>query len=155
MVQFATLPSKVFSLWQRLGKRFKLEDSPPSGLGARLGTTIIPVTQADALLTTLNTSQVDLDLSAAPGGRVTAFTVPQGKRWIVYQFFLASVTGNSQLLLVGDPKQVRLTSSGTGDHMWSHPIPMNEGWYLAAATTGNGADNNEECSILYSEEDAF
>jgi len=154
-VQLATLPSKIFSLWIRLGARFKLEDSPPTGLGARLGTTIIPVTQADNLLSTLNTNQVDLDLTASPGGRVTAFTVPAGKRWTVYQLFLASVTGNSQLMLVGDPKTVRLTTSGTGDHMWSHPIPMEEAWYLAAATTGNGSDNNEECSILYSEEDAY
>ena len=155
MVQWATLPSKIFSLWIRLGSRFKLEDSPPTGLGARLGTTIIPVTQADALLTSLETNQTDLDLTAAAGGRVTAFTVPSGKRWTIYQIFLSTITGNSQLMLVGSPKTVRLTPSGSGDHVWSHPIPANEGWYIAAATTGNAADNNEECSILYTEEDAY
>jgi hypothetical protein len=155
MVQFATLPSKIFSLWHRLGVRFKLEDSPPSGLGARLGTTIIPVTQADALLSTLDIAKKDLDLSAAGGSFVTAFTVPAGKRWTIYHLHLLSTAGQSQLLLSDNSQSVRLGLSKTGPHDWSGSMPADESWIITAATTGSGSDNNRECSILYDEEDAY
>jgi len=155
MVQFATLPSKIFSLWNRLGSRFKLEDSPPSGLGARLGTTIIPVTQADALLKTMDVGKKDLDLSASAGTFVTAFTVPANKRWTIYHLHLISTTGSSQLLLSDGSQSVRLGDSKTGAHDWSGVMPADENWLVTAATSGSGADNNRECTILYEEEDAY
>jgi hypothetical protein len=149
------LPSKIFSLWIRLGSRFKLEDSPPTGLGARLGTTIIPVTQADALLQTLTINKIDLDLSGSAGTNVTAFTVPSGKRWIIYHLHLLSTTGSSQFVLTGGGKTVRLTADTTGVHDLDTQLPADENWEVKCTRTGNGADGNRECSILYTEEDAF
>jgi hypothetical protein len=139
--------------------RFLLEDSPPTGVGPRLGTVIQPITDADALLRELTADTDDVNISGTAGSWVTFKTVPAGKRWKCWMITQQATSSASQLAItMGTPgvePVIRITESTNDLILFQGPLELDEGWSIVAATSGNGSDSGREHGIIYEEEDAY
>lgn len=151
------LESKQFGLWRRLGRRFLLEDQPPAGLGAHVGTTVHLVTDAGVLLRTPTLDVATIDISAAAGAFVSYFVVPRGERWIMKAIWRVGTTGSSRVLLRDSPvtNTMNLSVGGTGEAVLTNEIAIDEGWDLGMESTGNGGDTTITLRILYERDFAF
>ena len=145
----------ISPLIKRLVDRFNLQETPIDPVTAWiLHKTIQPVTLVDELLKTLHVERVVVDISAAGA---TAFTVPPGKRWQVFELVKEATIGSTKFSLrsgVGG-QYAFLTPGGTGEtHLVRSPFPMAENWYLQLEA-GGGEDDTIGCEIIYQEEDAY
>lgn len=77
------LPSKLWILWRRLARRFELEDSPPTGLGASVDTSIQPVSDIDDLVADVTIE--DQTLTSVVSAFVAGLVCPVNERWMVYR----------------------------------------------------------------------
>lgn len=90
-----TIPSRALEVWRRLYTRFRLEPFPAS-VGPDVSKTIIPVTQADALLTSYTRVTGDsATMGAASTNTFDVITVPAGERWTVYFIEVQRLTGDN------------------------------------------------------------
>ena len=91
MLQTPGYTTDAPGLWQKLGDRFGLR-AGPAGSG-RLSSTIVPVTQMDALATLHKVESFTTTITST--GFVAAFTVPQGERWRVLIFTWRAESGGT------------------------------------------------------------
>lgn len=142
-------------IFARLVRRFNLQAypiSPDETVG--LQETIQPVTQVDDLLREGKVDTEAVDISGA--GRVTAFTVPQGKRWKLLWLWKEATTAVTEIRVFdGVVGIIVILSSTTAASKDMGSKVMEEGWSIDASGTGNGADNARSINIWYEEEDAF
>jgi len=102
------IPSKLFSLYTRLYRRFALEPYPLQDSTAEVSTTIQPVTQADELLRDVKgVSAVSASISAGVTAWVTVLTVPEGVRWrlVALSTFRASGDNLADQLRINDQSE--------------------------------------------------
>lgn len=154
-----TQPSKLFDLWRRLYTRFSIEPFPATGEGPAVGTTIIPITDADALLTAPLATSDSLDLSASAGAFVLAQTVPAGKRWTLMWLFRSATVANSRVRAVVTPAAIGLglTLQATSLEIpeFITGIVFEQGDTIGMETTGNVGDDAVTLQLYLLEEDAF
>ena len=141
---------------ERMTRRFKLLFGAfPVRLN--LFPTILPVTSTDELLRETKIGKVTgLDLSGS--GLVVAFTVPEGKRWTVYQYMTSTTAAGSEVVIAdpdGEQTQVTATTTTSAFVNLSQPWILKERWTINRDSTGDVGDANESMEIMYLEEDAF
>jgi len=140
--------------------RFRIEplpaqDTEPPGVL----TTIIPVTDADALVTIQLANTVQLDLDVVAGTYVVAFTVPDGKRWRVRYCRRSSSTANSRVRGVFTPSAVTVFLSvfGTSDQVleYMRDYIMEQGDTIGMEATDDVGDGSINLTVVVDEMDAF
>jgi len=89
------IPSQRFDVWARLYDRFTLEPSVGESGPPSVSEIVIPVTDADALVTDRVRHGALVNLSGS--GDIIAHTVPTGKRWVVQWIMLIDATGSTYL----------------------------------------------------------
>jgi len=138
-----TLPSKRFGVWARLVTRFTLEAAPPEvgGIPA-VGTTIVPVTDADALLLTPSNFNTIIDLDISAGTFVPAATVPSGQRWHLQRFWRSATTAASRMSIAfADGSEFRLSVQATAESVGSMSgIILDVGDAIGMESTDNVGD---------------
>ena len=156
----STQPSRLFDLWRRMYTRFRIEplpaqDTDPPGVL----TTIIPVTDADALVTIQVANTVQLDLDVTDGIFVSAFTVPAGKRWRIRYARRSATTANSRARGIFTPSQVTVFLSvlGTSDEVLDHlkDFIMEQGDQIGLEGTDDVGDGSINITVVVDEMDAF
>lgn len=152
-----TLESRQYAIWRRLGRRFLLEDQPPGGPGAAVGTAIIPVTSADDLLRVPEIQQATVDIQAAAGAFVTFFTVPAGERWHLRTLWREGTTAESNVAVraPGSADIALLGVAGTGEVTVLNPGIIEEAWNLGMLSTGNAGDAARTLRALIDRDIAF
>lgn len=153
-------PSKLFDLWRRLYTRYQIEPVPvQDGQHPGVATTVFPVTDADELVTVqvANTAQLNLNITA--GALVTAFTVPDGKRWLVRYARRSSSTANTRARAILTPSQATIFLSvlGTSDEVLEHlrGFKMEQGDIIGLESTNDAGDTSINFSLVVDESDAF
>ena len=142
----------------RLSKRLQLQSTPTEPNPFALIQTIQPVTDLDSLLRSVKIASASaLDLSAAAGTLVPAFTVPAGKRWYWIGYVTSATVANSSVQMNDGTTGFILNTLTTSNayRILEQKIPLEETWIIGRLTTGNGGDSSETMQILYEEEDAF
>ena len=145
-------------IFERLVNRFMLQTTPllpedPFILHKQ----IVPVTQIDELLKTLNIASKDCNLFDGDD-HVTAFQVPIGKRWKLYSWWQSASTGDSAREFANADETIRFAPEAavaTAKFDWLTGFPMDEGWRLQASKSANAADTARPVTITYTEEDAY
>jgi len=89
-----TIPSRQLEVWRRLYTRYSLEPAPAS-VSPDVSKTIVPVTQADALLEA-HRSEIGSNTASGTGDLEMA-SVPEGKRWTLNSIHMRRATGDSDL----------------------------------------------------------
>lgn len=158
-----TQPARRFDIWRRLYSRFLIEPLPAAlGEAPGVGTLIVPITDADALLkdhgiVSANTASFDAD------AQVTGLVVPAGKRWEVHAFNAQQVSGNRTITQM----RINDVSVGVGyvtndftaaiDNytLLGTPLPMEEGDSVDIVAVGGSTASVYNVQVWRSEEDAF
>ena len=149
-------PAKRFEVWQRLYTRFGIEPFPADGEGPSVSTTVMPITDADALLRTTIFADSTGNLSAAAGTYLVYFTVPEGKVWILKGLSRGPSIANTQMRLVGQGNAFDVTIlSTTAEFVSLAGIRLAEGETLGMLTTGDGGDTTILLQVVLEEEDVF
>lgn len=151
-------PIQVFRFlpWERLRRRFLLEEAAVTG--KTLSPEIVPVTQVDALLVDIDTGSVSVDLSAAAGSHVAAYTVPEGRRATIRVVVLSLLAAASRVTVndLSTGVTIFLTASGTAEQVLNDlSLQLEAGDSVGALTTGNVGDNAANYRYLVEEIDAF
>lgn len=151
------LESKKFSLWRRLGEKLLLEDQPPSGVGASVGTVVFPVLDVDSLLRVPRIETFAGNLDIAAGALVTFFTVPAGKRWVVKSIWRQGTTAGSKILVKGPDSAVvmNMSPNTTVESVLITEFTVDPRWIIGMESTDDVGDISRRLRILYDEEDAF
>jgi len=142
-----TQPSKRFDLWRRLYDRFLIEPFPASeeGEGPAIGTTILPVTDADALLR-------DPDLQTSTQAQTTSaivyYTVPAGERWYLVGYHAFRVGGDRDVNAVAVSNGVMamnidaFTAVSERVHHFPEKLRLETGWTIRLDGNGGTTDGN-------------
>lgn len=150
--------SRQFQLWSRLINRFTLEPSPVEDNPAPMvDTTIYPITDADKLLSIPTiASDATMDIQAAAGSFVVAFTVPAGERWTLLAAWREGTSGASSIMVSDGSLSQRLTIQDTAGQVFNTTrVDLPEGWSIGLETTGNAGDSARDILALYLVEDAY
>lgn len=140
---------------QRLIGKFDLVESAQEDLN--LSETVVPITDIDKLIAIPKIATKTQNYSGA--GIITVFTVPDGKRWTVYNIskntatpggghvvYISAAAGSTDIALWATTTAVAFVSLPGG-------IIMEAGWVIEVYH--GGTDANIKYSVLYSEEDAY
>ena len=154
------VPSKQFDVWRRLRSRYLLEPAPPVGSAPRVGTGIQITTDGDELLKEYRIDQSpNLDLTAASGSDVVAFTVPEDERWLLTWFNKSATVANTAMSLnPGNNLSFSLLLTPLGTGLVIEPsikllLPPNS--RINMRTTGNAGDGNAVCAVATVRETFF
>ena len=148
-------PAKRFEVWQRLYTRFGIEPFPADGEGPSVSTTVMPITDADALLRTTIFADSPGNLTAAAGTYRPYFTVPEGKVWILKGMSRGPSIANTQMRLVGqNPLDITILATAA-EFVSLADIRLAEGQTLGMLTTGDGGDTAILLQVVLEEEDVF
>lgn len=122
-----------------------------------MGKTVVPVTQADALLARPSPGNDALDLTGTLGTYVVARTVPAGERWTWTHVWREASTGSSRIRVQVGGVAVRISVIGTAEETPSlgGGIVLDGGDSLGMEATGNGADTAISIHSVVSVEDSF
>jgi len=123
--------------------------------------TIIPITNADVLLT--NPVVQESSTTIPTGDVTTVFTVPAGERWTVLVWDAARATGDRTLdrVSVIDPVGggvmaiARPASVNEASTVLPTPIVLDEGWGFAIRVGGGTTDGLWEVELLTLVESTF
>jgi len=155
------IPSKRFSVWQRLYNRYTLEPGPVAGLSPpAVSTLIAPTTDADRLLSMPDVRQFSFPVVAQ--ATVTMTTVPAGERWTV-RFVRSTVdTGTWTHSRVdvknpaGDDIPINIYTATTTKLVEpTTPFVLDELWELRLNVNSFTSGGDGELQILIDVEDAF
>lgn len=148
---------------ERLVKRFRLSDHPNQAGLWTLSPRIVPVTNVDDLLKTLNfPAFVTYNVTAT--GLITLDTVPVGKRRKYHAISAGLATGtftvNAFALANGSASFYAKTftpasgityTPGNGDN----PILLDAGWLIQVNVDSKAVNGTLNYTALYEEEDAY
>lgn len=153
-------PSRVFTLWERLYRRFSIEPVPAqSSETPGVLTTIQPITDADELLRTPTaTAFTSLDLSGTIGGFISIYTGAAGVRAHLKNVHREATIANSQIAIrIGGSGGVifYLTILATAEQVWVGDITLDEGDQLGVIATGNAGDDTQAADFYFESEDLF
>ena len=149
-----TLRSNSYRPFDRLRERYLLEPGPMGAFPPSVFGAIIPITNADALVTDTGMETTTNDLSGL--GSTVAHSVPTGKRWFIDWLYLSAATGITQfgIRLVDGSDILYLEVGATGQRTFAtNGIQLEEGWEIVLADTNNGADTARKSRVLYREVD--
>jgi len=142
--------SRRYALWTRLYKRMLLEPTPADPVTPSVSEVVVPVIQADRILTTPKAAQAVSNLTASAGTYVAAFTVPAGEEWTLILYERPSTTGTTQYGVSIGGNEVYLEKEGTDESIHNvRDIILSEGDSLGLWTTGNGADSARYSYLVY------
>ena len=157
------IPSKKFTVYQRLYGRYKLEPRPAEETPSPdLSTTILPTTDADKLLRV--PSAQSFTVTVAGTGSITAFTIPAGERWTVYflRAALASGTWTFSRFDLLDPATAvdipidEFTATGVSELFEPRtPLVMDERWDLQVNIAAFTSGGDLQMKVFAETEDAF
>ena len=157
-LDLSLIPSKRFAVWSRLYERYRLEPFPAGG-GTVVSKTIIPITDADALLKVPKLQRATKVITSA---EVSVFTVPAGERWEIYTWDWIQTTGDrvlnrASLISPDGVNGVIFRDAGATSitERLPQPLPLDEGWQLVARTGGGTTDGDWDVTLLTTVEDAF
>jgi len=147
--------SRRFSLWTRLYGRMLLEPTSDANVTPLVSEIVVPVLDADKLLSTPYVRTAGGDLSGTAGSAVTYFTCPDGEEWELITVVLPSTTGSSRLFInvknaEGGRSNVNLTASATGESwLTMQGYTFQAADHMGMLTTGNGGDSDENMKLFY------
>lgn len=138
----------------RLISRFKLQELSPETF--KLSETITPITNADDLLKTSKIASTGaIDIS---GGATTLFTVPAGKRWLVWGLSKGATVGSVSVYAndTSENNAIFYVINGTtaSTIVVAQNFPLEELDKLICSV-GNVADTSITFRVYYWEEDAY
>jgi len=155
------LKSLAYNIWSRLYDRFNLEPRPvEQSEQPSVGTQIVPITDADELLTR---REINQSQTAAFGIGIQPFvTVPAGQRWKVWAIRAVRASGDRDIDVIAvtdGSNSVRIrTFTATNDEasgMFNQPLQLDPGWSVQFEVTGGTTDSAYAVSVLLTREDAF
>ena len=151
------IPSKRFDVWRRLYRRFTLEPEPSVGESrAGVGTTILPVTQADELLRTQKLTQAAaLDLST--GGSYTAIlTAGDQERIILISVWIEATTAATHIQFQPGGTAFDFDADATAArNVDLQRLTLEPGESVGLRGTGNAGDSARAANVYYLTEDIF
>ena len=156
------LNSDLFAAFARLGKRLRLKQE--SDAVPAVSSIVMPITNMDDLIGIIK--QVQQTITTTGGGQVQVFvTVPAGKRWKVWAFYMARDGGDRNLNWVyismgaAGAERVNLDSFTAAatyvSGILAQPITLDQGQALLANVTGGTTDGDYTTYLWITEEDAF
>jgi len=147
--------SRRFSLWTRLYGRMLLEPTSDANVTPLVSEIVVPVLDADRLLSTPYVRIAGGDLSPSAGSIVTFFTCPDGEEWELITVVLPSTSGSTRLWInvinaEGGRSEVNLTASASGESWLSlQGYTFQAGDSMGVLTTGNAGDSDENMKLFY------
>ena len=145
-------------LFNRLMRRFLIELSPRDPTSYLVHRSIQPITNADALLRSVQVNHTTCDLTPAAGTGVPIYTVPQGKRATLICIRKPITTGSATVRIrdpVANENQVIVLNQTAENLLTSQSIPLDDGWIVETLTNNNGADGARTFEYLVEEENAY
>lgn len=160
-----TQPARRFDLWRRLYTRFLIEPFPAGDAVPAVSTLIVPVTQADELLSEPRGFEETTEASAALAANLSIATVPAGNRWRLQTINVLRTSGDNTFsrFLIQDASRGGLSiaidtfASVTGATLRLDTIiRMDEGDAVRILMDGAGvAASNMRVQLWLEEEAAF
>ena len=145
---------------KRLVGRFDLQDYPIApDKSLLLAHSVIPTTDIDRLLRTINISHNTISITAT--GAFTVATVPAGKRWDLVHFHAFLVTGTYDIDYLdlndgtGTMELDKWTAASSRVKTFEQPIPIKEDIIVRIHATNYAVTGNCAIKLLYWEEDAY
>ena len=157
------LKSLRFSLFNQLYSRYAIEPAPAAdGLAPAPGVFpgLSPVIDISDLYD-LEPDFATIDIQAAVGTFVPAFTVPSGERWHLVHLTKPATSSATILMLVGPAgtsgltQTISLTPSGSGILLLETAIAhmkLGVGWAIGCSTTNNAGDSARVVKIIFKRE---
>jgi len=156
------IPSKQFSVWTRLYRRYRLEPNPAvNGGGPDVLKTIQPFTDADQLLRAEGARTGNVTITGATA--FYALTVPADRRWLVYsaRAILISGTWSFQAIIARDASRVigtALTANPLATEdvvLIAGGLPMAEGDQLGVTVDVHSVNGTCTIDAWIEEEEIF
>jgi len=144
--------SRRYALWTRLYERMLLEPTPDATITPMVSEVVVPVIDADAVLTTpTNSPTVAGDLSGSPAGEpVHIFTVPRLEEWHLVQLWRGGTSGSTRVVCSIAGNQIPLSGYGTTDVIIDcRNLILRTNDTLSLYSTANGADTARVMAVMY------
>ncbi len=146
----------------KLYKRFKLRDYPPIADNLVFSKLILPVTQMDRLLQTIEIKNSG-DITVDSTGAKTFFTIPTREIWTILAIRLHLSTGAYTFtqISIRDDKNVKELAldvfSATADHSFSpgQPLPLEHDWLIKGYVNAKTVNGNARMDMLILNETAY
>lgn len=152
------IPSKQFTIWQRLYTRFTLEPAPVLGSQAAVSTVIVPVTQVDALLEVRVAGLATLDLDVAGAILIAGYTVPAGKRARLLYGRKGTTTASTTISATIGGVTLILSDAATAGVFLANGaenIILDEGDILGVISTDDVGDGARQFMFVVMESESF
>jgi len=148
------LPSKRFTIWQRMYNRYQLEPSPAdSPATPGLFTVISPTIDVEDFNRALNSAITALDLTGSAGTVVAAVTAGVERRLRILAVSRDGSTANSAIAILVDSNMIPLTALSTSEAQLQPPrLYLGPGDSIGMLTTGDAGDDTRNCRVLFEEE---
>jgi len=161
VVEQLTIPSRSLDVWRRLYTRYSLEPFPAS-VAPDVSKTIVPTTDADALLAISGVRTSGL-VDIPTGTFTTMHTVPAGERWTLRSLDVFRVDGDRVLdfVAVGDPVNSTLAAIARPANVTSltlilpTPLVLDEAWIIQITVGGGATDGDWTMNVVVSVEQTF